>query len=263
MRSEVPNRRSRHRSGASNDSLSMNSQNDPSSMSQCAPSPSSSVLGNGQDIVSMQVNRSRDDKHGTLKHSDKHSNEDKKSNKQASLKINLDRLNSSNPKEGRESKPKSGRGRRGSNSSSDKRDQSFDASKELRPGPNFKQRRGSMVESRTEANQEFFKAQKEVRVRTPRRGRSKSIVVPGTNSIPRSFPIGRLNNYNKTMKKHKAPLSFVSELESIDEVELSDKFDSSNKNSRDFSKNEFFHYDADEEKKSFGNLSNKSSQERE
>lgn len=51
--------------------------------------------------------------------------------------------------------------------------------------------------------------------------------MPGTLSVPRSFPIGRLNNYNKNLKKHKGPLSFVSELESIDEVELSDKFESS------------------------------------
>jgi hypothetical protein len=57
-------------------------------------------------------------------------------------------------------------------------------------------------------------------------------VVPGTQSVPRSFPIGRLNNYNKNLKRHKGPLSLISELESIDEVELSDRFDSSQNPSR-------------------------------
>ena len=85
-----------------------------------------------------------------------------------------------------------------------------------------------MVESRTDANKELISySQKEVKVRTPRRGRSKSIVVPGTSGIPRNFPIGRLNNYNKTMKKHKGPLSLASELESIEEDEFSDKLNSS------------------------------------
>ena len=42
-------------------------------------------------------------------------------------------------------------------------------------------------------------------------------------SAPRSFPIGRLNNYDKLMKKHKGPLSLASELESIDEYGESDK----------------------------------------
>lgn len=86
-------------------------------------------------------------------------------------------------------------------------------------------RRGSVVESRTDANNELVNfAQKQVKVRTPRRGRSKSIVIIGPNSQPRNFPVGRLNNYTKTMKKHKGPVSMLSELESIDEGnELSDK----------------------------------------
>lgn len=89
----------------------------------------------------------------------------------------------------------------------------------------------------TDANKGFISyAHKEVKVRTPRRGRSKSIVVPSTQTIPRNFPIGRLNNYNKNMKKHKGPLSLMSELESIDEVELSDKFDNSYQH--DFCNNE-------------------------
>lgn len=82
----------------------------------------------------------------------------------------------------------------------------------------IERRRGSCVEPRTDANKELVSyAIKEVKVRTPRRGRSKSIVINDPNSVPRNFPIGRLNNYNKVMKKHKAPLSLMSELESIDE----------------------------------------------
>ena len=88
-----------------------------------------------------------------------------------------------------------------------------------------------MVEPRTDANKEFISyTQKEVKVRTPRRGRSKSIVIPDPRIAPRSFPIGRLNNYNKTMKKHKGPLSLASELESIHEIELSDRLESSSQN---------------------------------
>ena len=45
--------------------------------------------------------------------------------------------------------------------------------------------------------------------------------------MPRNFPIGRLNNYNKTMKRHKGPLSLASELESIEEADFSDRADSS------------------------------------
>ena len=93
----------------------------------------------------------------------------------------------------------------------------------------LERRRGSVVEPRTDANKEFIEyAQKEVRVRTPRRGRSKCIIIADPRSKPRNFPVGRLNNYNKTMKKHKGPLSFMSELESIHESnEQSDKYRSS------------------------------------
>ena len=64
---------------------------------------------------------------------------------------------------------------------------------------------------------------KEVKVRTPRRGRTKSITVHGQKKDARNFPIGRLNNYDKEMKKHKGPLSMMSELESIkDEGENED-----------------------------------------
>ena len=54
-------------------------------------------------------------------------------------------------------------------------------------------------------------------MRTPRRGRSKSIVVPTTQQDSRNFPISRLNNYDEQMKKHRGPLSMVSELESIED----------------------------------------------
>ena len=63
-------------------------------------------------------------------------------------------------------------------------------------------------------------------MRTPR-GRSKKIFVPGTAKIPRYFMLGKLNNYDKTLKKHRGQLSFMSDLESIDEVEFSDHFDQS------------------------------------
>lgn len=93
-------------------------------------------------------------------------------------------------------------------------------------------RRGSMVEPLTAANEQFIvnnkqfiasTQQKLVKVRTPRRGRSKSIVILDSREKPRNFPIGRLNNYDKQMKKHRGPLSLMSELESIDEISLSDK----------------------------------------
>ena len=93
-------------------------------------------------------------------------------------------------------------------------------------------RRGSVVEPRTDANKELISYTcKEVMVRTPRRGRSKSIFIPDPRLTPQRFSMCRLNNYSKRMKKHKGPLSFMSELESInegsDEVELSNKLDSS------------------------------------
>ena len=59
-------------------------------------------------------------------------------------------------------------------------------------------------------------------VRTPRRGRSKSIVILDSRDQPRNFPIGRLNNYSKQLKRHQGPLSLMSELESIDEIDKSD-----------------------------------------
>ena len=50
---------------------------------------------------------------------------------------------------------------------------------------------------------------KEIRVRTPRRGHTKNIVVNNNNEA-KNFPIGRLNNYDKELKKHRGPLSFAS-----------------------------------------------------
>ena len=85
----------------------------------------------------------------------------------------------------------------------------------------LERRRGSMIETLSSANKELREntSQREVLVRTPRRGRRKSIVILESNDQPRNFPIGRLNNYNKTLKKHKGPLSLMSELESIDEID--------------------------------------------
>lgn len=74
------------------------------------------------------------------------------------------------------------------------------------------------MEPRTENNKQLIEfSLKQVRVRTPRRGRSKNIVVPGTKGAVRNFPVSRLNNYSKTMKRHKGPLSLASDLESIEE----------------------------------------------
>ena len=60
-------------------------------------------------------------------------------------------------------------------------------------------------------------------MRTPRMGRRRSIVVPGTHGAIRNFPIGRLNNYDPKMKMHRGPVSLDSDLESIDEALSSDK----------------------------------------
>ena len=95
-------------------------------------------------------------------------------------------------------------------------------------------RRGSVAVSVNSNNMLDMSKVKEVTVRTPRRGRSKSIVVPGAEGeINKNFPIGRLNNYSKQLKMHKGPLSMVSELESIDEEFLggSDGFNFSNSQS--------------------------------
>ena len=51
------------------------------------------------------------------------------------------------------------------------------------------------------------------------RGRSKSICVPTEQASNTNFPIGKLNNYDKGLKKYRGPLSMVSELESICEGE--------------------------------------------
>ena len=78
-----------------------------------------------------------------------------------------------------------------------------------------------MIEQLSNANKELREdnPHKEVLVRTPRHGRRKSILIPNPNDQLRNFPIGRLNNYSKTLKKHKGPLSLSSELESIDEID--------------------------------------------
>ena len=51
------------------------------------------------------------------------------------------------------------------------------------------------------------------------RGRSKSICVPTGQAASGNFPIGKLNNYDKGLKKYRGPLSMVSELESVREAE--------------------------------------------
>ena len=88
-------------------------------------------------------------------------------------------------------------------------------------------RRGSLEESRTDANKELKEyGRKQILVRTLRHGRRKSIVICGALDKPRNYPVSRLNRYDKKMKKHRGPISMMSELESIDESgELDDQFD--------------------------------------
>ena len=94
----------------------------------------------------------------------------------------------------------------------------FDASKSLyQDSAYLERRRGSCVESRSEADRRFFKDAEEIQVRTPRRGRRRSIVVPGTTGAVKNFPIGRLNNYDPLMKMRRGPVSLDSDLESIEE----------------------------------------------
>lgn len=65
-------------------------------------------------------------------------------------------------------------------------------------------------------------------MRTPRRGRRRSIVVPGTTGAVKNFPIGRLNNYDPMMKMRRGPVSLDSDLESIDEANSDDYNDGTN-----------------------------------
>ena len=52
-------------------------------------------------------------------------------------------------------------------------------------------------------------------MRTPRRGRSKSICVPTEQADNVRSRFSKLNGYNKGLKKYKQPLSMVNPLESI------------------------------------------------
>lgn len=65
---------------------------------------------------------------------------------------------------------------------------------------------------------------KVIEVRTLKRGRSKSIVVPNASDSQSSKGrIGRLNNYNSKMKKHRGSLCLGSDLGSIEEEAESSK----------------------------------------
>ena len=66
---------------------------------------------------------------------------------------------------------------------------------------------------------------KEIKVRTPRRGQQRRILVPGTHGAIRNFPINRLNHYNSKMKRHKGSVQLDSNLESIDEAASSEDYD--------------------------------------
>ena len=76
-----------------------------------------------------------------------------------------------------------------------------------------------MAEPRTEANKELIDfTWKSVTVRTPRKGRSRSIVVFSKPIMkPGNFPIVVLNTFNKKLKRQRDPISLCSQLESIDE----------------------------------------------
>ena len=58
-----------------------------------------------------------------------------------------------------------------------------------------------------------------IKVRTPRRGRSKSICIPTHQIGNNNFPIGRLNNYDSGLKRYTGSLSLVGELECISEMD--------------------------------------------
>jgi hypothetical protein len=68
-----------------------------------------------------------------------------------------------------------------------------------------------------------FTDYKIIEVRTLKRGRSKSIVVPGVNQEARrgTQRISRLNNYNPALKKHRGSISIGSDLDSIEEEKSS------------------------------------------
>ena len=75
-------------------------------------------------------------------------------------------------------------------------------------------------------------SKKLVKVRTPRRGRSKSICVPNLQQQNnKNFPIGRLNNYNPSLKRYNGSLSMISELECINEGEQSNSLNFDEKRS--------------------------------
>ena len=105
----------------------------------------------------------------------------------------------------------------------------FDASKSLGQDVEFaaERRRGSLVEPvRSAANKElFYMHAKEIKVRTPRRGHRRKILIPGTHGAIRNFPINRLNHYDSKLKMHKGSVKLDSDLESIDEAASSEDYD--------------------------------------
>lgn len=84
--------------------------------------------------------------------------------------------------------------------------------KERRP------RRFSVCEKRSDANKEPIQGMRKlIKVRTPRLGRSKNIVLKAQEDMRKQSHVSRLNRYSKNLKKHKGPLSMSSSLQSIDE----------------------------------------------
>ena len=95
-----------------------------------------------------------------------------------------------------------------------------------------------MVENLNDANKELIQYgdRQRICVRTPRRGRSKSITICSLTSVPRIYPFGLLNRYNKKIKRHLRPLIMINDLESIDEDggdQLSDQPNRQNSNLRE------------------------------
>ena len=76
-------------------------------------------------------------------------------------------------------------------------------------------RSASVKEKRSQDDLDLMSScakQKEIIVRTPKNGRSKSISILSVNDEPRNFHLARLNGYNKVMKKHCRPVSRLSNL---------------------------------------------------
>ena len=80
-----------------------------------------------------------------------------------------------------------------------------------------------MVEERTPVNEELFhETKKLIIVGTPRGQNYIAMAIPRQlANNARQFPIGRLNQYNRTMKKHRGSVELNNYLHRIEEDENS------------------------------------------